>query len=322
MADGSALSGAARPEQRTPSKTIGLMEPYFLGLDRAMISLGPLVNETFCTYRCQFCYVNGPYPRYAKRSVDEIAHWLATHRDQYKVVYISGDTDSFARPRTAQAIDLLFRIAALDVDVLFTTRYVFTETERIELELLLETYRTRGRLLVPCISVSQLHQPALEPPPVPTPESRLDQVRWFYEQGAQVLLTIRPFIPYVPAREYAEIAYRGGPYSSAILGGDWYVDLDGGIDLRVRRALGIPDWKKLDPSVEKAKQGPLDSTNDGQEWLTYRHPEAEKLVGSAARSVGRNFFMRSSPAIEFLRSADEYQRRAPQRVLENDLVVD
>src|SRR5215216_5567135 len=113
-----------------PDVPAGQPEPYFLGLQRAMISLGPLTNRSFCTFRCRFCYVLGAYPRYANRSVDDIMDWLHTSRDQYDIVYVSGDTDSFAQPRTARAIELLWRLAELKVDVLFTTRHVFTGPER------------------------------------------------------------------------------------------------------------------------------------------------------------------------------------------------
>jgi hypothetical protein len=271
-----------------------------------MISLGPLTGNVFCTYKCRFCYVHGPYPRYANRSVDEIMSWLVAHRSQYDIVYLSGDTDSFARPRTRDAIELLTRMAGLDVDVLFTTRYVFSRPEREDIRLLLKRYDANDQLLVPCISISQLHRPELEPRPVQSAWSRLEQVRWLHGEGAKVLLTIRPFIPYLRPDEYAEIAHLGGPHSAAILGGDWYVDLDGRIDLQVRRALGIPDQQKLDPRT--AKQGPVDSTNDGQEWLTYRHPDAETAVGGIAAAIGKKFFMRSSPAVDFFHEQYEHRR--------------
>ena len=55
-----------------PVERAELVEPYFLGLGRAMASLGPLRSGTFCRFRCRFCYVYEPYPRYASRSVKEI----------------------------------------------------------------------------------------------------------------------------------------------------------------------------------------------------------------------------------------------------------
>jgi hypothetical protein len=297
-----------RPERQgvtSPWNGPGLAEPYFLGLGRAMVSLGPLRGGAFCPFRCRFCYVHGPYLRYASRSVEEIIDWLRGCRQRYDIVYVSGDTDSFARPRTAEGLRLLSQLAELNVDVLFTTRYVFTDAERRQLRGLFGRYRAMGRLLVACVSVAQLSHPRLEPPPVPSPLARLRQARWLHDEGSTVLLTIRPFIPYVSDAEYAEIARLGGPHCAAILGGDWHVDQAGRIDLQARRALGVPDRDQLDPAM--ATHGPLDSTNDGQEWLTYHHPAAAGAVGDVARRLHKKLFMRSAPAVDFVRRTDEHR---------------
>ena len=275
-----------------------LLEPYFLGLNRAMVSLGPLTDNTYCTFKCKFCYVNGPYPKYARRTVDEIMDWLRATRNKYDIIYVSGDTDSFAAPRTQQALRLLSELADLRSDVLFTTRYVFSQQERQALIAIQAKYSDTGKLFVPCISVSQLTHPRLEPPPIATPEARFEQIRWFHEQGAKVLLTVRPFLPYIEGAEYAEIARSGAPYSAAVLGGDWYTDLDGEIDELTRKALGIHETKVFGPTVTRKS---LDSTNDSQEWLITRHPEAEEFVARAASAASKNFYMRSSDAIRFLR---------------------
>lgn len=300
-----ALHRLAQHEATSWRTGSGLAEPYFLGLGRAMVSLGPLRTGTFCPFRCRFCYVHGPYSRYASRSADEIVDWLRGCRERYDIVYVSGDTDSFARPRTPEGLRLLSRLAELNVDVLFTTRYVFTGAERRQLRGLFSRYRAMGRLLVACISLAQLSHPKLEPPPVPSPQARLEQARWLHDEGGKVLLTIRPFIPYVASAEYAEIAQLGGPHCAAILGGDWHVDPAGRIDLQARRALGVPDQNQLDPA--SATYGPLDSTNDGQEWLTYHHPDAADAVGEVAQRLHKKLFMRSAPAVEFLCRTDEHQ---------------
>jgi hypothetical protein len=275
-----------------------IAEPYFIGLGRAMVSLGPLANSAYCTYKCKFCYVNGPYPKYAHRSVDEILDWLHRRRDDYGIVYVSGDTDSFAPPRTGEALRLLSQLIELGVDVLFTTRYVFSNMERRIVNRLLREYNEAGRLLIPCISVSQLTHPELEPPPIPSPGARISQIRWLYAQGAKVLLTVRPFIPYVDAEEYAEIVRRGGRYCTAVLGGDWYTDPNGIIDGLTRRALGVAITKVTGNNVTRA---PLDSTTDATEWDTSRHPHAEVLVEQVSRQLDRPFFMRSEPAVTFIR---------------------
>lgn len=279
-----------------------LLEPYFLGLDRAMVSLGPLTDNVYCTYKCRFCYVNGPYRKYARRTNEEIFTWLRDKRKNYGIIYISGDTDSFAPPRTAEALDLLDRLLALQVDVLFTTRYVFSPQERKILQSIIGRYACDGRLLVPCISISQLSHPELEPSPIPSPAERFDQLQWFHEIGANAILTVRPFIPYIDGEEYAEIVRLGARYAAAILGGDLYTDEEGVIDGITRSVMKIPVTSIGGGNVSKSQ---LDSTNDPTEWLITHHPQAEILAGAAAHAASKPFFMRSGPAVEFLRSHSE-----------------
>ena len=92
---------------------------------RAMVSLGPLNPRRYCTYRCPFCYVNGEFDRYANLGPEGVLVWLEDRRDQFNIVYVSGDTDSFAPPRTDEGLALLSQLTSLDVDILFTTRYAF-----------------------------------------------------------------------------------------------------------------------------------------------------------------------------------------------------
>lgn len=291
------------------------IEPYFIGLNRAMISLGPLTegkagrridgepepltSGTYCTYKCTFCYVNGPYQKYAKRSVEEILAWLQARTAGFDMIYVSGDTDSFAPPRTAEALRLLEGLLPLGHDVLFTTRYVFSADERTELLRIQAEYLADKRLLIPCISVSQLAHPGLEPHPIPSPEERLAQIEWLHRNGFKVILTIRPFLPYVDATEYVEIARRGGPHCSAILGGNWYTDPGGIIDEKTRLSVGS---FASGLSLADARKGPLDSAMSDLEWLESPHPLAERLVAEEAELIGTPFFMRSTPAIEHLRS--------------------
>jgi hypothetical protein len=115
--------------------------------------------------------VQGPFPKYASASVEEIVDWLRDRRDQYDIVYISGDTDSFAQPRTDDGLNLIEALLGLDVDVLFTTRYVFSIEELERLGSIASRYRAQRLLLIGCISISQLHHPELEPHPIKSPIS-------------------------------------------------------------------------------------------------------------------------------------------------------
>jgi radical SAM superfamily enzyme YgiQ (UPF0313 family) len=63
---------------------------------RAMVSLGPLSAKRYCTYNCGFCYVHADFTRYPTKTNDEVVSYLRTRRNEFDIVYVSGDTDSLA----------------------------------------------------------------------------------------------------------------------------------------------------------------------------------------------------------------------------------
>lgn len=278
-----------------PDSALVVAEPFFIGNRRAMVSLGPMTPATYCTYRCQFCYVNGPFPRYDSRPVDQIVSWLEARRPEYDIVYVSGDTDSFAPPRTSVAFQLLEALLVLEADVLFTTRYVFSHDERARLTEIWSHYRARNLRLIPCVSVSQLAHPDLEPHPIPPPLARVEQLAWLTSLGLPALLTIRPFIPTVPASEYVEIAQHGLDSCVAVLGGDLYLDQDGALSEMISHAT-----RPLSGVLEESRA--LDFTHSDDAWRIVKHPAAVGAVSRFCAENGLPFFMRSGPAVDYLRS--------------------
>jgi hypothetical protein len=270
--------------------------PYFIGLGRAMVSLGPVSNTNYCSYRCRFCYVQGPFPRYASATVSEIALWLADRREQYDIVYISGDTDSFAAPRTREALDLLEALLHLNVDVLFTTRYVFEAMELQRLGNITRQYQAQGLLLIGCISISQLYHEQLEPSPIKSPYRRAQLLGELRELGIITALTIRPFIPSIPASEYCEIALLAGESADVILGGDLYVDSSGAVEKGLRSA-----GEDLEIGKATSNISSLDFSLSSDDWITLTHPEAVAQVGATCKAIGKPFFIRSAGAIEWIR---------------------
>ncbi len=271
------------------------LEPFFVGGGRAMVSLGPLNSRAYCTYRCQFCYVNGPFPRYASRTPEEIVQWLRSRASDYNIVYVSGDTDSFAPPRTSEALDLLESLLALGVDVLFTTRYVLSSGERARFESVARSYLDKGLLLIPCISISQLHHPKMEPRPIPSPDRRFEQLKWMHSLGLPTVLTVRPFIPVIPASEYVEIIERGSSDCNIVLGSDLYLDKSGTLVGMISAATAPLD------RVFGAEMT-LDFSMSNDPWQIARHPAAQDAAERFCMSRGIPFYMRSAPAVEFLRS--------------------
>lgn len=268
---------------------------YYIGDNRrAMVSLGPVKHRNYCTFSCPFCYVQGPFPRYQRTNEPaDVVTWLEQRKGQFDSIYVSGDTDSFAPPRTEKALELLEGLLSLGCTVLFTTRHLFDVGQRVVLERVASDYAAAGVQLIGCISVSQLHHPLLEPSPIASPEDRIEQLRWMRESGLVSILTIRPFIPGVPASEYAEIAQRGADAADLVLGGDWYVDPAGIILRRTEQALG----REID---SQSTEQQLDFTGDGTTWHVHSHPAAQRAVGQVCREKGVPFFMRSDPALSHL----------------------
>jgi hypothetical protein len=268
---------------------------WFIGRDRAMISLGP-VGRKHCTYSCAFCYVQGSFPKYPAAPIDTIMRWLRDNSEHFSIVYVSGDTDSFARPRTTRGIELLSALVELRKDVLFTTRAVFPLADRARIEEIAKSYAAQQRLLVGCVSISQLHHPKLEPPPIPSIEERIDQLAWLKSTGIVSVLTIRPLIPMIPSSEYVEIAARTGSAADLIIGGDWYVDDEGVVSRHTTAAMNAVQLPEADGL------GPLYfSTSSEPAWLTYRHHEAESALQEYSRTSGIPFFMGSEAAVRAIR---------------------
>ena len=178
---------------------------------------------------------------------------------------------------------------------------MFTEKEREALYDIATEFRDRKRLLVPCVSLAQLTHPQLEPHPIPTTQERIEQIQRLHMMGLSTILTIRPFLPYVAASEYAQLVSEAEGQCSVVLGGDWYTDEDGTIDLLTRQSLGSHK-SLLDPKAQQIS--PLDSALDDEPWMINSHPRAITAVASEAQRWNLPFFMRSGPAIDYLRSHD------------------
>lgn len=48
-----------------------LENAFYIGNNRAMISLGPLSDKKYCPYSCAFCYVKSGFMKYKKLEIDE-----------------------------------------------------------------------------------------------------------------------------------------------------------------------------------------------------------------------------------------------------------
>lgn len=261
---------------------------------RVMVSLGRLTQGKYCTYSCPFCYVqSNNYGSYHSLDVSQIVEWIRNVKEPYDIIYVSGDTDSFAPPRAETGIELLEALCEFDVDILFTTRALFSENHIERLKNIRSKLDKKNRLLFGCVSISQLHNPDVEPHPIPTPYKRLEQLQRFKEIGIVSVLAMRPFLPVIPDSEYIEIVNLSKSKVDIILGSAWYFDTEQIIEKRLLH----------DEIIEfKFSYTKIDFHESNAVWKVYYGQETELIISRICGELTIPFFMRSSPAINFARN--------------------
>ena len=267
---------------------------FFIDNNRAMISLGPLTKNKYCPYSCAFCYVKSGFVKYPNLNIDEIISWLIDNKNKYNIIYISGDTDSFAPPRTNKALELLEEISKnIDVDITFTTRTLFSDDDILRLKNISDSMKEKGYKLIASISISRLYSCGfIEPLPIPLPEKRIELLKKLKENGLYTMLAVRPFLPIINANEYIEIISKCEDFTDAVLGEVWYAD-DSLIDA-VCKDINIT---KI-PFVDKE----MDFDKGNKTWKCYEAKDIIEKVSKYCKDNNINFYMRSYPAIEYIRS--------------------
>ena len=277
----------------------------FLDGKRAMISLGPFANAQHCPYRCAFCYVQDGFKQYASLDEDAILKFLTDNRDKYNIIYVSGDTDSFAHPRTQRALSLIERIVLeTDCDVLFTTRTTFTDGDYVILERIIKEQRRTNNNLFACISITRYSEDVsyLEPKPIPTPDERIEVLKRLKQIGATTVLAMRPFLPVVNVNDYLTILDKTKGYIDIALGECFYFIPDGKICKRVFPN-GIPEAAQK--NITHGNKMTFDDNDE--EWDIWDSTEYEQVVHKRCDDLGIIFSMHSEEAIEeFLKMKGKY----------------
>jgi DNA repair photolyase len=258
-----------------------------------MVSLGPLSPKKYCTYSCPHCYVHADFLSYGAVPIDGVMSYLSEHRAEFDIVYVSGDTDSFAPPRADAGIDLLKRCAEFDVDVLFTTRAILSDAHRDELGRLAEQLRARGRSLIGCVSVAQLRHRHLEPPPIAESPERIAQLLDFRRRGLAAVLAMRPLLPIVPTEEYLEIVDRCGQGIDLVISDGWYADQAGKLDKGVFGDQPV----EYEHTLER-----MDFDDNEAVWKVYRPTKVIETIEQHCKGIGVPFFSRSAPAVAHIRN--------------------
>lgn len=261
------------------SKKRGRDKPFYLDRGRAMISLGPISDNIHCSYDCAFCYVKDEFLSYASLTDEEIVSFLVKNRDKYKIIYISGDTDSFAPPRTERALELMKKIVKeINCDLLFTTRAVFTEYGYDKLSEIVQAQKKIKKDIYACISITRYSDDYafLEPYPIPSPDDRINAIKRLKILGAITVLAIRPFLPFVKVDDYMTIIDKSKKYVDIVLGECFYFVRGDVIEKRIFKKGILPEYEK--DILKKQKMLFDDNDEDWDVWrATVCKAEVEKL---------------------------------------------
>lgn len=268
---------------------------FFLNGKRAMVSLGPLTKIRHCPYQCAFCYVQYGFNKYATLDEDEIMNFQKKNRDNYYIIYISGDTDSFAAPRTDKALSLLKRMTfELDVDLLFTTRTTFSNEHYEILKQIAEEQQRTNNKLYACISITRYSDAVdyIEPAPIPSPDERIQTIINLKQIGATTVLALRPFLPVVDVKDYITIIDKTIGYVDIVLGECFYFIRNGKIYKRVFKNGFQEQWKM------NTERGVLMRFDDNTlKWDVWDSKEYQDLVRKHCEKNGIIFSMHSDDAI-------------------------
>lgn len=260
---------------------------------RATVSLGSLTTRRHCTYRCPFCYVSVGFTRGGRHTPSEVLDAMRnTDLHGVDTVLVSGDTDSFAPPRGSGGVDLVRQLAELGRNIAFTTRALLPNEAWQILAEVAETQQRRGRWLTAITSLTQWSMPHIEPHPIPSPASRLDQIGRFRAHGLRTGVALRPLLPVIPLSDYSEILERSALQADFALVGTWFCDTEGVLANQTLAGGAITKHVIVESRMDF-------DTNEAA-WREYRSVEAENWCVDRAQALDLPIFHRSSEAFDWL----------------------
>lgn len=272
------------------------MNDFFIGLGRAMVSLGPLSEVKHCPYSCAFCYVQDDFKSYPNCTNEQIIDFLEKNRKEYNIIYISGDTDSFAPPRREGGLRLLELISEqFDCDLLFTTKSSFDSADIERIAKVVDGQKIKNKYLYACISITRYSDGMayLEPKPIPTPDERIATLKGLHDAGAVTVLAMRPFLPVVPIQDYITILDKAKDFVDIALGEHFYFIRGGKICGRV-----FPDGIPRDAERNITRGNKMSFDVNNSDWDIWYSAEYEKVVRAKCQEYGIVFSMHSDDAIK------------------------
>ena len=275
---------------------------FYIDNFRAMVSLGALNENVNCSYCCAFCYMQDGFGKYPKVAPLNIVEYLIKNQERFSIVYISGDVDSFAPPRTQKGLELLESISTnLNCDIMFTTRTIFSKIQLQKIEKIADIQNKKGKKLFAAISITRFSEKNkyLEPNPIPSPEDRIKTLIKLKKHGAVTILALRPFLPVVGVDEYLTILDKTKGDADIVLGEPYYF-----------KSTNSPSFKRvfdnkttheeLSFDLNKLKMQ-VDTGNS--DWYSWSSTEYENSIKLKCSQIGTIFSMHSEDAI------NEYRKK-------------
>ncbi|MCL1902152.1 MAG: radical SAM protein, partial [Alphaproteobacteria bacterium] len=257
-------------------------DSFYLDDARAMVSLGPIARDKPCPNNCAFCYLQDGFCQYESANANDVVWFLEKNKNNpHRMIYISGDTDSFAPPRMVDGMGILSGIAhsrVFSCNATLTTRTTFNQSQIESLQYYNHVQKAKGKVLVVGISISRYsaENNYLEPAPVPSPDARCQTIIDLKKAGIPTLLALRPFLPVVGIDEYMTILDNVAGYVDIVLGEPYYFKKDGHSIKRVFNGRTPPKsfWNNVTESnfaVDKNAKG-------GDIWMTFNSKKAEAAI--------------------------------------------
>jgi DNA repair photolyase len=246
-----------------------------------------------CVLNCNHCYTfSQGYDTDKPSSVKELV--MSLKGKEFDILYISGHRENFIDPNEG----LLLCESVFDefeVDLLITTRNVFSSEQIQRLQSLNKRMKKRRRDLFVCVSIPAVSSyRKLEPSNlIPTPQQRIEFLQQVYKRGIHTILTVRPLCPnsFIPITEPLEIIEKCHSFSTAILSSEIVVN-----DSILKRLGDFPAYrsKSTEPLMECLQNN-----------LTIDHvdvTEELRLMESKCRTYGKKLFYGSCEAVEYIKS--------------------
>jgi DNA repair photolyase len=278
------------------------INPFFIRKgERVMVSLGPFSTKQHCPYRCAFCYVQDDFSSYESLNIDNIIKYLKSNIDNYNIIYVSGDTDSFAPPRTKLGLKLLSNIVdVVKCDLLFTSRYVFNNSEYEQLARIITKQNSKGFKFYAGVSITRYSEKNayLEPFPIPKPDDRISHIKKMKSLGAITMLGLRPFLPVVEVNEYLTILDEAYPSLDIALGESFYFIRNGNVQKRV-----FPNGIPIEFENNISRNQRMDFDDNESLWDIWDSKVYEEIVENHCDKLNIVFSMHSNDAI------DKYEKK-------------